>query len=111
MALFKRLRRIFGAKWDAQFSCEAAHDDAVKEWGIGLAGLSAEQIKRGIDLTRVECEWPPSIAQFIKLAKRKADCWEHAGKAYRLHVRALPKPRPDPAVVRCHFAAMRAVLR
>jgi hypothetical protein len=37
--------------------------------GIAQAGLSAEQIQHGIDRARVECEWPPSIAEFIGLAR------------------------------------------
>ena len=108
--MFKRLRVIYGAKWDAQFADAALHDAAVVEWGIGLAGLSGEQIKRGIDRCRAELEWPPAIAVFLRLAK-SADGWEHRGPAYRLHVPALPKPKASGDVVRGQVAMMRAVLR
>ena len=111
MALFKRLRGIYGVRWDDQFPTPALHDAAVVEWGLGLAGLSGEAIKRGIDRCRVGCEWPPSIAAFVKFAKAADEPWEHRGPAYRLHVRALPKPKAAAEVVRGNLAMMRGALR
>ena len=109
LALFKRLRAIYGAKWDEQFPDAALHDAAVVEWGIGLAGLSGEQIQRGIDRCRAELDWPPSIAGFLRLAKSGADSWEHAGPAYRVNVPALRKPKARREIVEHGLRQLRAV--
>lgn len=74
MALFKRLQAIYGARWDDQFPSEERHDAAMAEWAQALAGLSGDQIRRGIERCRVECEWPPSIAKFVALAKSPVGC-------------------------------------
>lgn len=111
MALFKRLQAIYGVRWDEQFPTSSRHDAAMVEWGYALAGFSGEQIKRGIDRARVECDWPPSIAKFVVLATEKPGCWEHAGAAYRPHRRALPKPKPCAAMVSAHLRTMRDALR
>lgn len=111
MALFKRFQAIYGVRWDDQFPTIERHDAALAEWGFGLAGMTADQIKRGIDRARVECEWPPSIARFVALGKSSADTWEHAGPAYRLHVPALRKPKAREDVVRGALASMRSALR
>ena len=47
---------------------ETAQKLVENEWSIGLAGLTAEQIKNGINRARLECDWPPSISEFINLA-------------------------------------------
>lgn len=105
-ALFARFRAIYLQKWDDQFSSEAMMERAMEEWGVGLAGLSAEQIKRGIDAARVGSKWPPSIAEFVELAKGDV-CLP--GAAYRMFV-SLPKPKPSPDVGRAAFLAIRSVL-
>jgi hypothetical protein len=43
-------------------------EDHADEWAIGLAGLSGEEIGAGIESARRECHWPPSIAEFRRLA-------------------------------------------
>lgn len=111
MALFKRLQAIYGVRWDDQFPSEARHDAALVEWGLGLVGLSGEQIKRGIEKCRTGCDWPPSIAQFVRFACAADECWEHRGLAYRPHVKALPKPKANPDLVKGQLVAMREALR
>lgn len=47
---------------------ETAQALVENEWSLGLQGLSAEQIQHGVDRARIECDWPPSISEFINLA-------------------------------------------
>lgn len=106
-ALFARMRSIYLQKWDDQFDSAVMIERAMDEWAVGLAGLSAEQVKRGIDAARVGSKWPPSIAEFVEFAKGDVRL---CGAAYRLFV-GLPKPKASPDVARSALIAMRSVLR
>lgn len=110
LALFKRMEGIFGQKWADQFRTEQMVELAINEWGLGLYGLTGDQIANGIDRCRKECKWPPSIAEFVQFAKASDELWQHKGPAYRYVARALPKPKPDPVMVRQNLKAMRSVL-
>lgn len=83
---------------------------AINEWAIGLAGLSGDNIKRGLDKCRTDCKWPPSIAEFLDLAMERGT-WEHTSPAYRENekVKALPRPRNIEAS-RAHLERLRGVL-
>lgn len=87
-------------------------EQAIEEWGKGLAGLTGEQIGAGLDRCRRETEWPPTIAQFRKLATEPAEGWQHRGEAYRImdKSRLLPKPAPDMEKGRAAFGYMRKLL-
>lgn len=37
---------------------------AYQDWAEGLRGLTADEIKHGISVSRDTCHWAPSIAQF-----------------------------------------------
>lgn len=75
---------------------------AMNEWGAGLAGLSAGQIKHGIDAARVGSKWPPSIAEFVAYAR---------SNDRPVFFVALPKPKASALVVRAELSAMRSALR
>jgi hypothetical protein len=60
----------FTAIWPAAMADRLAtipRADHAHEWELGLVGLSAEQIKHGINRARRESPWPPSIAEFRAL--------------------------------------------
>ena len=59
-ALFKKLQAAYGHKWTA--AIDGIEEVAVQEWADGLAGLSGEQIKRGLITWREP--WPPSLPEF-----------------------------------------------
>ena len=67
-ALFKKFQAIYGHKW--VISIEGIEETAVTEWSQGLAGLSGEDVKRGID--NLHDEWPPSLPVFRALCKGKS---------------------------------------
>ena len=75
-AIFKRLHARYGSKWAAQI--EGIEDEAVREWGKGLAGMSAEQISRGLESWAGE--WPPSLPEFVTACK--GGTWQQRGEAY-----------------------------
>ena len=60
-----RFAAIWPRHWAKQMT--GVNLDAVRdEWAAGLAGLTGEQIKAGIDHCRIDCLYPPSIAEFRK---------------------------------------------
>jgi hypothetical protein len=79
----------------------------MMEWGLSLYGLSAEEIRRGIDQAKLVCDWPPTIKEFVGLCKGDA---AHRSSAYVVR-KALPKPQADREVVKGHLSVMRGVLR
>ena len=93
----------------SKFATTEEYNETMAEWGIALADLSPEQIKRGIDLSIDTLSWPPEIAEFITLAKRRND-WQHRGAAYRKFVKALPKPLADRSVGRAALAGLKVAL-
>ena len=59
-ALFKKLQAIYGSKWNA--SIDGIEDVAVTEWSQGLAGITGEQLRKGLD--NLDDDWPPSLPAF-----------------------------------------------
>lgn len=44
---------------------------AINEWSQGLAGVTGDEIKKGLD--SLSGEWPPSLPEFLKACKGKSD--------------------------------------
>lgn len=63
-----RMAAIFSHKWTSRIEGPTVRELVENEWSLGLQGLTAEQIQHGVDRARVECDWPPSISEFINLA-------------------------------------------
>lgn len=106
-ALFLRLRVIYPQKWDDQYESEEMVALAMQEWAEALAGLSVEQVKRGIDAVRVHCQWPPSIAEFVGYATRD----DKLTLACFCEFVPLARPVQSPDVVRGALIALRSGLR
>lgn len=58
--IFKKFQARYGHKWVS--ALEWIEEIAVQEWSIGLAGLSNDDIKRGLDSWAEN--WPPSLPEF-----------------------------------------------
>lgn len=82
---------------------------AMDEWRRGLAGVTGEQIRRG--LATWDAAWPPTLPEFRKACLGIADDWEHRGAAYRRFQKALPKPKANPEIVAEQISAMRQALK
>lgn len=62
-ALLARFANIWPRAW-GETTKLASHDDLIAEWAKGLAGLTGDEIRIGIDHCRTHATWPPSIAEF-----------------------------------------------
>ena len=60
--IFKKLQARYGHRWTS--AIEGIEETAVIEWGQCLAGLDADQIRRGLD--EWDDDWPPSAPSFRK---------------------------------------------
>lgn len=89
VALFKRFEAIYGNLFVDRFKTQEDYEAAMQEWAEALVVLSGEQIKRGIEKCRVVKTFPPSIAEFMTLAREEMG---YQGAAYRFYRPALPKP-------------------
>ena len=58
--LFAKFQVRYGHKWVS--TIEGIEETAVTEWSQGLAGLTGEQIKFGLD--NLTDDWPPSLPAF-----------------------------------------------
>ena len=88
-ALLLRFATIWRAKWNDEIA--GIHPDLLrKECAEGLAGLSGEDIKAGIEYCRAKMPWPPSIAEF------RSACRDHASAEQRAY--AKPPERTQPAL-------------
>jgi hypothetical protein len=79
----------------------------MDEWAHGLAGMTGEQIRRGLDSWQEP--WPPSLPEF-KRACIGADN-PHNTAAYKRFPKALPKPKASAQVVAECMAMMREALK
>jgi len=83
----------------------------MTEWRAGLAGVTGEQIRHGLETWQEP--WPPSLPEFRHacLGQSTGSDWEHSGEAYKRFPKALPKPKADIEVVQSEIAKMRDCLR
>lgn len=106
--LFGKLHARYGRTWSSQWSTDELQRMAHAEWSARLAGLTGEDIKRGLDTYRGE--WPPTVEQFRNACLQTQDAdYEHR-RMYQRFPKALPKPKANPEIVRRELAKMREAL-
>lgn len=67
---FRAMQIEFGNRWSSQFPTPHSLADAKIEWGAKLAGLTAEQIRAGLNAMDVSPgAWPLGPRGFVQLAK------------------------------------------
>jgi hypothetical protein len=66
--LFYHFAAIWGHKWVSNMQDEHIHNIALEHWQQILDELTTEQINTACAKARATLDWPPSIAQFKKLA-------------------------------------------
>lgn len=69
LTLFMRFQTIWGIKWANVIPNEDYLNAAKMEWGEALHDLTGEEIAKGIEYSRANLEWPPSIAEFRLICK------------------------------------------
>lgn len=92
--LFLRFQSIYGHKFTS--TIQGIEDIATTEWANGMAGITGEQIKCGLEkcakkkLNPGEQDWPPTLAEFRALCLP-----EPIPAAHRDYVQ-LPSPKRAP---------------
>lgn len=68
--LFLRMSSIYGNKWTT-FASKEVENFAKREWydAVTQNNLTPEQIRQALDTCRDTREWPPTISEFLELAK------------------------------------------
>lgn len=64
------LQTIYLRKWTDNFTTSEIALLALEQWKKGLAGINDESIEKALDYCRINLEWPPSIAEFIRYCER-----------------------------------------
>ena len=65
--LWQRMAEIYGHRWTSNFGDDAGKG-AGYTWARGLAGLTNEQIRAGVDAALASAEpWPPTLPEFRAL--------------------------------------------
>jgi len=85
--LFYHFTAIWGHKWVSNMQDESIHEIALRHWQQILDDLTSEQINKACIKARSTLDWPPSIAEFKKMAlglMSSAEAFEDAksGGAY-----------------------------
>lgn len=75
----QKFRVIFPQKWDAQYKTTELAELSMKEWALGIQCLSNDELAAGVEAVRLNCHWPPSIAEFVGLCvpEQPSEHWEH----------------------------------
>lgn len=60
---------LWGEKWTKRHPTEEAAKQAIQEWGETMQTMSDASLKQAVGRSKLECEWPPTIAEFYKLGK------------------------------------------
>lgn len=68
LAIFKRLRAIYGVRFSANYSTEELLNEAMDEWAQSMANIHPQRILTALDRCRDYVENPPSIAEFRGIA-------------------------------------------
>ena len=92
--LFAKMLSIYGTKWANNFPTKEVEMMAKREWYDALEGITPLQLRAAVEKVRQECEWPPSIAEFLKHTKTAP-----RDPCHRV-LSALPPPKGDPLVAK-----------
>ena len=68
--IFARFQGSWFNKWSTCIPNEDVLEIAKRDWGRALYGIPIESINRALDESQKTLEWPPSLAEFIKLCNR-----------------------------------------
>lgn len=72
--LFLSLSAKYGHRWGSQFTSDDKARVIKGEWARGLAGLDAQQMRKGLDRCIHDYpDWPPAVGQFLALCQVTAD--------------------------------------
>lgn len=58
---------LYLAKFTASFPDDETREEWLEMWGAGLAGMTGEQVKQGLEQCAMKHSWAPTIAEFRSL--------------------------------------------
>jgi hypothetical protein len=67
--IFARFHHIYTHRFESAYRDETTLNQAKREWALSLAGMSANLIELALERCKREHAWPPTIAEFLKLAR------------------------------------------
>ena len=67
--VFARFQAIYGNRFDQMFADDEILMRAKREWALSLRDLTEKQILQAIEVSKQQCTWPPSIAEFLQFSK------------------------------------------
>ena len=103
-AVFVRMHSIYGNIWDSRFKSTQLLVASRLEWQMELEQFSVNDIDFAVAGCKSRHELPPTLVQFIKLAKVARD------RRTADHV-ALPRPPVNRQAVKRHINTLRAALK
>ena len=74
--LAKKLYIRFATLYGEKFTKNHVNDEYVKiwwqDWAEGLLGIDVTHVKNAVDYCKLNLEWPPSLAEFIKICEKSS---------------------------------------
>jgi hypothetical protein len=88
---------IYGNKWTSGFASTDIENFAKREWydAVTSKNLTPDQIRVALDKCRDEKEWPPTISEFLDMAKTKPIPLMHQEFKNQLPPPDIPKEKVD----------------
>ena len=72
--LFTRMTEMYGHQWLEYVDAAGGQDAATKVWQTGLAGITPEEMRRGIGACLMSGKpWPPALPEFRELCRPPRD--------------------------------------
>ncbi len=102
-ALFRKFQCIYTHRWTS--AIDGIEQTAIREWSKGLAGITGQQIRVGLDAC--PADWPPTLPEF-RQACLGATHDPHNTRAYQRFAPALPTPPAAAETVSRELGHMRA---
>ncbi|MEJ2042745.1 MAG: replication protein P [Reinekea sp.] len=67
--IFARFHHIYTHRFESAYADETTLMQAKREWALSLSGISPQWIEHALERCKKEHAWPPTIAEFLKLAQ------------------------------------------
>ena len=67
--IFARFHHIYTHRFESAYADENTLNQAKREWALSLADTSPMLIEHALERCKKEHAWPPTIAEFLKLAQ------------------------------------------
>lgn len=75
-----KFQAIYLKRWTENFTNEQIYKLARQTWAESIQGLYPDDIKHALKLATETLAWPPSIAEFLQMAKSRRGSYRDAGE-------------------------------